>query len=95
MRIAYAVTIHKSQGMTLSKVVIELGIADFSRGLSFVAISQARALKDIAFLSVISSKRLKRLGGMEKVQPDIERQALQFVDGELAAELGYHFNQSI
>ena len=82
--------------MTLSKVVIELGIADFSRGLSFVAISQARALKDIAFLSVISSKRLKRLGGMEKVQPDIERrQALQFVDGELAAELGYHFNQSI
>ena len=33
------ITIHKSQGLTLENAVIELGHADFSAGLSFVAIS--------------------------------------------------------
>ena len=51
LRLAYAVSIHKSQGMTLNKTVIELGHADFCRGLSYVAISRVRAITDLAFLS--------------------------------------------
>jgi ATP-dependent exoDNAse (exonuclease V) alpha subunit len=34
---AWGITIHKSQGLTLEKVVVELGEKDFSAGLSFVA----------------------------------------------------------
>ena len=36
---AWGVTIPKIQGLTLDKVVVELGKKDFSAGLSFVAIS--------------------------------------------------------
>jgi len=53
-RLAYAISIHNSQGMTLSKVIIELGLNDFCRGFSFIAISRAKSLKDIAFLNNIA-----------------------------------------
>jgi hypothetical protein len=39
LTMAWAITIHKSQGLTLERVVVDLGHADFSSGLSFVAIS--------------------------------------------------------
>ena len=73
LRLAYAITIHKCQGMTLSKVVIELGVSDFCQGLSFVAISRVRALNDIAFLTRIGEQRLKKLGGLDKMKPDLDR----------------------
>ncbi|KAF8223144.1 hypothetical protein L208DRAFT_1318592, partial [Tricholoma matsutake] len=46
---AWAITIHKSQGLTLEDVVIDLGPKDFSSGLSFVAISHVKKLKGLAF----------------------------------------------
>jgi ATP-dependent exoDNAse (exonuclease V) alpha subunit len=36
---AWGITIHKSQGLTLDKVVVELGDKNFSADLSFMAIS--------------------------------------------------------
>jgi len=93
LRLAYAISIHKSQGMTLSKVVIELGVSDFCRGLSFVAISRVRALNDIAFLTRIGEQRLKKLGGLDKMKPDLDRrQSLPFQDAMNIELLGYNFN---
>jgi ATP-dependent exoDNAse (exonuclease V) alpha subunit len=88
LRLAYAVLgIHKSHGMTLRKVVIELGLSDFCHGLSFVAISRVRAITDIVFLNQIIEQRLKR------VAVDLHRrQQLPFHDEGLAEELGYRFN---
>jgi ATP-dependent DNA helicase PIF1 len=37
--LAWGTTIHKSQGPTLEKAVVELGEKDFSAGLTFVVIS--------------------------------------------------------
>ena len=54
--------------MTLSKVIIELGLKDFCHGLSFVAISRPRSLNDIVFLNEIGQERLKNLGGLDKVK---------------------------
>lgn len=45
----YAITIHKSQGQTLSKAVIDLGKAELAAGCSFVAISRVRKLQDVLF----------------------------------------------
>jgi hypothetical protein len=47
--LAWGITIHKSQGLTLTKAVVELGHADFSLGLSFVAISQVKTLDGVVF----------------------------------------------
>ena len=49
LTLAWAITIHKSQGLTLAKVVIDLGEKDFSPGLSFVAISRVKSFEGLAF----------------------------------------------
>ena len=93
LRLAYAISIHKSQGMTLSKVILELGTSDFCRGLSFVAISRVRALNDIACLTRINGERLKNLGGLDKIAEDLHRrQMLPFQDVVNSVLLGYSFN---
>ncbi|KAK3910679.1 ATP-dependent DNA helicase PIF7 [Frankliniella fusca] len=45
--LCYACSIHKSQGMTLDKAVINIGKQDFSLGLSYVAFSRVRELTDL------------------------------------------------
>jgi len=59
--------------MTLNKVVIELGLRDFISGVTFVACSRARSIRDIAFRSNVTLERLSNLGGLAKVQEDIVR----------------------
>ena len=57
LKLAWAVTIHKSQGLTLDKVVIDVG-KEFSCGLSFVACSRVRKLSDILFVPPFPLQRL-------------------------------------
>ena len=45
LSLRYAMTIHKSQGQTLSRVVIDLGKAERAVGCSFVALSRVRSLQ--------------------------------------------------
>ena len=60
LMMAWGITIHKSQGLTLEKVVVELGGKDFSTGLSFVAISQVKILQCLAFCTRIAHACLKK-----------------------------------
>jgi ATP-dependent exoDNAse (exonuclease V) alpha subunit len=57
---AWGITIHESQGLTLEKVVVELGNKDFSVGLSFVAIFRVKTLKGLAFRTRFDHARLKK-----------------------------------
>ena len=50
LKLAWAVTIHKSQGLTLDKVVIDIGKREFSSGLTFVACSRVRQVQDLLFI---------------------------------------------
>ena len=81
--------------MTLSKVIIDfqLGLKDFCRGLSFVAISRARSLNDIVFLNEIGQEQLKNLGGLDKVKEDMQRREnLRFQDVNDVRLVRYYFN---
>ena len=60
LTMAWGITIHKSQGLTLEHAVIELGSSDFSAGLSFVAISRVKSLKGLAFHSRFDLSRLQK-----------------------------------
>jgi len=48
MRLGYATTIHKSQGMTLDRVHIVLGQGTFASGHAYVAFSRCRSLDSVS-----------------------------------------------
>lgn len=54
-KLAWTVTIHKSQGLTLNKVVIDIGKKEFSCRLRFVARSRVRHIADLHFPATVKS----------------------------------------
>ena len=61
LKLAWAITIHKCQGMTLNKAVVDLGKKEFSAGLTFVACSRVRQLKDLLFVTPFPFQRVANL----------------------------------
>ncbi len=57
LRLAWAITIHKSQGLTFDKVMIDAGAA-FSSGQVYVALSRCASLGGIVLLSKIPSSAI-------------------------------------
>jgi hypothetical protein len=57
LRLAWAITIHKSQGLTFEKAVIDAGSA-FAAGQVYVALSRCTTLNGIVLKSIITSTAL-------------------------------------
>ena len=57
LKLAWAVTIHKSQGLTLDKAVVDIGTREFAPGLTFVACSRVRQLEDLLFSPPFAYRR--------------------------------------
>lgn len=53
LRAAWAVTIHKSQGKTFDKVIIDLGHGAFAHGQTYVALSRCRTLDGVVLRKTI------------------------------------------
>lgn len=49
LRLAYGITVHKSQGLTLSKAVMNLARKEHALGLSYVAVSRVKTLQGLLF----------------------------------------------
>src|ERR1044072_7861062 len=72
--LAWAITVHKSQGLTLEKTKIDIGKREFASGLSFVAVSRVRSLRDIMFKQ-FSFERLQRIKGCRRLQERKDEEA--------------------
>ncbi len=57
LRLAWAVTIHKSQGLTFNKVIVDAGQA-FAHGQVYVALSRCTSLEGIVLKTFITSNAL-------------------------------------
>ena len=57
LKLAWAITIHKSQGLTLKKAWVDLGDSEKSLGITYVALSRVKKLEDL----VVEPMTLQRL----------------------------------
>lgn len=58
LRLAWAVTIHKSQGKTFDRVIIDIGSGTFSHGQMYVALSRCTTLDGIVLKQKIQKKHI-------------------------------------
>lgn len=81
LKLAWAVTIHKAQGMTLDKVVIDVGKKEFSSGLTFVACSRVRQITGLLFDPPFPFQRVANLAHSLRLQERlIEDRRLMMLD---------------
>ncbi|QEC68181.1 AAA family ATPase [Panacibacter ginsenosidivorans] len=83
LRLAWAITIHKSQGLTFEKAVIDAGAA-FASGQVYVALSRCTTLGGIVLKSRINNNGLKN-----------DERIVQFSrQKDVATQLAYALNES-
>ena len=63
LRLAWAVTVHKSQGLTLKKIKLGLGKKEFASGLTFVGLSRVKTIESLMIVGQFDFSRVKVLAG--------------------------------
>jgi ATP-dependent DNA helicase PIF1 len=56
IRLAWAITIHKSQGLTFEKIIVDMGRGAFAHGQLYVALSRCKTLQGITLKTKIQPK---------------------------------------
>ena len=81
LTVAYAITIHKSQGITVDKAVLNLVKKDFTPGLLYVAVSRVKTLDSLMFEESFDYSRFR--ANESNIQrwkiADIERRRSQHI----------------
>ena len=79
LRLCWAMTIHKSQGLTLNKAVIDIGKKDIATGMTYVALSRLKSIEGLFFKSKCY-QRLQKINGstMLKLRKEAELELRKF-----------------
>jgi hypothetical protein len=78
LRLAWAITIHKSQGLTFEKAIIDAG-ASFAAGQTYVALSRCTSLDGIVFYSrihpncIMTDDHAIQFSQTEKAEEELQR----------------------
>ena len=71
--LCWAITMHKSQGQTLDKAVIDLGPKEACTGLTFVCLSAAKRLVDL-MVEPMSFDRIGNLGNSSTMKARLQEE---------------------
>lgn len=75
LRLAWALTIHKAQGLTLEKVYVDLGQGSFAHGQTYVALSRCRTMEGLTLARPLTRNDIlfdPRAMGYRDVFPALE-----------------------
>ena len=93
LKLAWSITIHKSQGLTLDKVVVHFGEkTPFSKGLEFVACSRVKKISDLKVTGV-SWERFQKINIADRKRKKEEKRLQRLHDitkakyGDLLAKI--------
>lgn len=76
MQVAYAISIHRSQGLTLDKAVVDIGNSEFAIGLTYVALSRVKSIEGLLLDPSFPWLRLLKVhtkSGIDAKNAELER----------------------
>lgn len=82
LKLAYALSIHKSQGMTLDAIEIDIGSKIFAAGQAYTALSRAQSLESVKVKSISKKSFIINsdvLEFYEKIEEDIKIKNEKFI----------------
>jgi len=84
LRVAYAITIHKSQGATLDCALIDIGTSTFEFGQAYVALSRVRDLESL-YIHTIDVSRIKSHPNVVRFYENLMETAVPETEGASVA----------
>jgi ATP-dependent DNA helicase PIF1 len=75
VKLGYAITVHKSQGMTLNGAIVDFGGGAFGSGLLYVALSRVKSLDNLYLTKPISNQDILLDGKVIQTYQDLQNQA--------------------
>ena len=61
LKASFAITIHKSQGLTLELIVFDINDVEFTAGLIYVVLTRVRKITDLVFIIYKDKKRFDEI----------------------------------